>query len=78
MILGYPVSTEVKWNEANSLQVGVIQQVFTRPTHIQLNGRMAYVDVSDKSPTYLILTTGNEQVILSHTDVIRKSVNNHT
>lgn len=78
MISGYDVGTEVKWNDTNSLQVGIIQQVFTHSTHIQLSGKPTHVSVSDNSPKYLILTSDDEQVILPHQDVVRKTVNNHT
>lgn len=78
MISGYDVGTEVKWNDNNALQVGVIEKVFTQSQRIQLKDRISDINVGDDSPTYLISTADGEQLILRHQDVMLKSFNHHT
>ncbi len=78
MITGYEIGTEVKWNQANSLETGVVEAVYRTPTRVVLNGELVQVEVSDGSPTYLILRYDGQHVLLPHQAVMLKSTNSHT
>lgn len=78
MINGYKIGTQVKWGQSNSLETGVIEQVYREPTEIMINNELKHIEVKADSPSYLIRQSNGKHVILSHNDVILKQTNSHT
>ena len=78
MISGYEVGTEVKWNTANTLTFGSIIEVIRETKSLYVNGQFLNVKVSDNSPTYIIVKSSGELVVLDHREVMLKSTNPHT
>lgn len=78
MINGFDVGTEVKWNEDNTLQVGVVKRVFHQPEDVQINGVTVHVEVREESPTYLIFDDDQQYILMPHDELMLKSTNLHT
>lgn len=78
MITGYTVGTRVKWNEENAFETGVVMRVYRADADIEVDGEMMHVEVSDKSPAYLVMRDDGGHVVLSHVDVMQQRVNVHT
>ena len=78
MIAGFEVGTRVKWNYDNTLVRGVVQRVIREPGPLKVDNRPMEVLVTDDSPAYVIEKENGETWVISHNDLMRDDVNEHT
>lgn len=76
MISGYEAGTEVRWNDDNSPQAGIIERVFHRDATIELENQQIHIVVRSNAPVYLVRQqAGGNYRILPHRDVIIANAN---
>ncbi len=78
MIQGYEIGTKVKWNDSNSLETGVVEEIFSLPLHYEVNGHTIFINATEDSPYYLIHLSRGGHIVLSHEETMLKQVNSHT
>jgi len=78
MIAGFEVGTRVKWNYDNTLVRGVVQRVIRELGPLKVDNRPMEILVTDDSPAYVVEKENGKTYVISHNDLMRDDVNEHT
>lgn len=78
MFSSYEIGTEVKWNEDNRIQTGVVKQIITNLPPLDVDGQVLTTATDAATLRYLIERPGGAQVVLPHRVLMRRHVNDHT
>lgn len=79
-IQGYPVGTEVKWNDdtTGGYRTGIVRARYYDPDITEINGEKIEINVIGCSPTYKVKDNDDERVIIiNHTKVTMRHQNDH-
>lgn len=80
-IQGYPVGTEVKWNDetTNGFRTGIVRARYYDPDVTEINGEEIEINVIDCSPTYKVKDKMADTIIvINHSKVVMRHQNDHT
>lgn len=72
MIQGFEPGTSVTWNLNGTLTTGTVRQVIRQSGTVEVNGEPVHVEVSGKTPAYVVEHHTGEETLKHHTEVTMK------